>query len=124
MVKSTTEETKISEQTIKTIQNFAMDSSEFVNIFRKKIVISSDPDSQYVYECPKGFGYYMVKKNECSMYKKCEYWDKKFSIVTLNKCSNERVFNIEKFQCVDKDTVKCDSESPQFVSTGKEKFWF
>ena len=100
-----------------------MDSSEFVNIFRKKVSISSDPESQYAHECPKGFGYYLIKRNECSMYKKCEYWDKKYAIVTLNKCSNEKVFNIETFQCVEKSMSKCNIDSPQFVSTGKEKFW-
>ena len=97
-----------------------MDSSEFVNIFRKKVQISSDPESQYVYECPKGFGYYRVKRNDCSLYKKCEYWDRKFAIVTLNKCTNERVFNIETFECVEKGMINCESDSTQFASTGKQ----
>jgi hypothetical protein len=105
----------VDDDTVKTVKKFTKDLMEFVTISRKKVIIASDIDSLFMNECHKGFGYYSIKKNDCSMYKKCEYWSKSHALVTLNKCLNGNLFSFEKFQCVSEDKVKCDESSPKFV---------
>ena len=112
----------ITNDILKSIQGFIRDTSDFINISRKKIFISTDMDSLFVKECPKGFGYYLVRPNDCSIYKKCEYWNKKYSSITLNKCLDDKYFSLESFQCVERSRVQCESDSPKFVFTGKENF--
>ena len=105
------------EESVKAVKAFVRDSSDFINIYRKKVAISSDLDSLFVSECPSGYGFYSTKSKDCSIYKKCEKWNKKFAFVTLNKCNDGKMFNFDEFICVSAELVKCDSDSPTFVST-------
>ena len=61
-----------------------------------------------MYDCPMGFGYYIVKENDCGTFKLCESWDTNFSVVTLNKCNDNKIFSFKTFKCVAKEEFEYD----------------
>ena len=75
----------------------------YVNLLRKKLLKNSLTFA--IFDCPKGYGYYLIKENDCSLFKLCEHWDRSSAIVTLNKCIDDKVFNFKTFRCVPKQDL-------------------
>jgi hypothetical protein len=75
----------------------------YVNILRKKLLRHSL--TFVLFDCPKGFGYYLLKENDCSLFKLCEYWDRNSAIVTLNKCLDDKIFNFKTLRCVSRQEL-------------------
>ena len=78
--------------------------------------ISKSTETFRLFECPSGYGYYSISNTNCNKYKRCDDWDLRNAVLTINKCSEGKVFSFSKLNCVNASEYVCEDKVDKFVS--------